>query len=259
MESCIRDIRHWMAKNCLKLNDAKTELLVIGTPAMKKLPPIKMLIGDDTIYPSQTAWNIGALFDASMSMSCHVTQICKGAWAQLRQIAQIRQYLDSKSAATLMHSFVSSRLDNFNSLLYGIPKYQTEKLQRVQNAAARIVSKTGKFDHITPVLHQLHWLPISQRICYKILLLTYKALNNKAPGYISELIRVSQKSRNLRSNNQLVLEVPKCRLATYGCRSFSYAAPFLWNALPENCRKATSVDTFKILLKTYLFKEAFDV
>jgi exonuclease III len=260
MESCIRDVRHWMAVNFLKFNDAKTELLVIGTPAMlKKLPPIQLLVGDDTISPSQSARNIGALFDSSMSMSCHITQICKGAWYQLRQIAQIRQYLNSKAAATLMHSFVSSRLDNFNSLLYGIPKYQIGKLQRVLNAAARIVSKTGKYHHITPVLVQLHWLPISYRICYKILLLTYKALNGKAPTYISDLLHVSKKTRTLRSNNQLLLDVPKCRLATYGYRSFSYAAPLLWNALPEDCRRATSVELFKSLLKTNLFKQAFDV
>ena len=119
-------------------------------------------------------------------MSNHVAHMCKGAWHHLRQIGQIRQYLDKKASETLMHSFVSSHLDSFNSLLYGAPKYELHKLQRIQNTAARIVTKTKKFDHITPVLTDLHWLPIEFRIDYKLLLLTFKALNGLAPQYMMD-------------------------------------------------------------------------
>ena len=260
MENCIQDVRHWMATNFLRLNDDKTEFIILGTPHMlNKLPPLHLTVGSDTISPSTSARNIGALFDNNLSMTCHISHLCRGAWHQLRQIGTIRQFLNSSSTATLMHSFVSSRLDNYNSLLYGAPKHHLMRIQRVQNAAARVVTKSKKYDHVTPLLRELHWLPIEQRITYKILLMTFKALHDKAPKYIQDLISVSVKERDLRSNNQLLLEVPKCRLSTYGCRSFSYSAPMLWNRLPEKCRKASTLTGFKSLLKTHLFKVAFDV
>ena len=259
MEQCINDIRLWMASNFLKLNDDKTEVMLIGTPSMlNKIPSQTLRVGNDDITPTDTARNIGALFDMNLSMSRHVSQICKGAWNQLRQIGQIRKYLDSSSTATLMHSFISSRLDNFNSLLCGLPKNQITKLQRVQNAAVRMVTRHCKHDHITPILKNLHWLPVEKRITYKILLVTYKALNGQAPMYIRQLLSIRSSTRTLRSNSQILLNVPKCRLSTYGCRAFSFTAPFLWNNLPDNVRCASSIESFISLVKTLLFKEAYD-
>ena len=259
MESCIAEIRSWMALNFLKLNDSKTEVLLIGSTHMKKNMPFQNLtIGQDTIAPSETARNIGAIFDSHMLMRDHISQVCKGAWHHLKQIGQIRDYLDPDAAATLMHSFVTSRLDNFNSLLYGVPSNQIVKLQRVQNAAARIVTRSRKSEHITPVLRKLHWLPVIKRIDYKILLLTFKALRGLAPKYIQDLIKVSSKSRCLRSNTQNLLIVPKTSLARYGDRSFSFAAPSLWNKLPAECREAKTLDSFKARQKTFLFKQAFE-
>lgn len=259
MESCIKDIRAWMASSFLKLNDDKTEMLIIGTQAMlKKLPPLTLTVGNDCISPAASARNIGAIFDNNLSMSNHVSQICKSAWNQLRQIGQIRKYLDSSTTATLMHSFVSSRLDNNNSLLYGMPDKELNRIQRIQNAAAKIVTRSRKYDHATPLLKNLHWLPIEQRIVYKILILTFKALNDTAPSYLKDLITITKRKRTLRSNDQLLLNVPRCRLSTFGCRAFSYSAPILWNRLPEKCRKASTLTSFKSQLKTYLFKGAFD-
>ena len=158
-----------------------------------------------------------------------------------------------------MHSFVSSRLDNFNGLLYGVPKELIGKLQRIQNAAARVISGTKKHDHVTPVLIQLHWLPIAQRIEYKILLLTFKAIHDIAPLYIQELVKVAKQDRTLRSNDQLILVQPSFKYVTYGERCFSYSAPHLWNKLPTACRMAKTVDCFKSHLKTHLFRQAFNV
>jgi hypothetical protein len=260
MEQCIRDIRTWMASNFLRLNDSKTEVLLIGSKhILKKVPGSELHIGNDNIVPTNTARNIGATFDDTLSMTDHISHMCRGAWFHLKQIGQIRQYLDSSAAATLMHSFVSSRLDSFNGLLFGVPKHQLDKLQRVQNAAARVVTRTRKSEHITPILIDLHWLPIVKRIEYKILLLTFKALHGMAPGYIQDLIKVSKKSRCLRSNTLKLLEVPKTNSVKYGDRTFAYAAPTLWNGLPVECREATSINCFKIKLKTFLFKQAFDL
>lgn len=259
VETCIMDIRQWMATNFLRLNDDKTEFIIIGSECnLKKVPLSFLSVGKDRIDPAKSVRNIGAYFDYTLSMNDHISHISKNAWFQLRQISHIRPYLDKQAAVTLMHSFVSSRLDSFNSLLFGIPQYQVKKLQRIQNAAARIVSCVKKFDHVTPVLYELHWLPIEQRIKYKILLLTYKSLNDKAPIYLKELLTIrTNTSRNLRSNDKLLLNVPRCKLQTFGCKSFSFAAPSLWNKLPEHVRKSDSIDIFKVRLKTFLFREAF--
>ena len=119
-----------MAINLLCLNDSKMEMLLIGSKHMlKKIPDLILHIGPENIIPSQSVRNIGTVFDDTMSMHGHISHICKGAWPHLRQIGQIRKYLDSSSSATLMHSFVTSRLDSFNSLLYGVPKQQLDKIR----------------------------------------------------------------------------------------------------------------------------------
>ena len=107
-----------------------------------------------------------------------------------------------------MHAFISSKLDYCNSLLYGIPKYLVCRLQRVQNMAARIVTLTRKFDSITPIMFKLHWLPVHSRIIFQLLLLLYKALNGKAPSYISTLLSHRRCSRSLRSSGQELLTEP---------------------------------------------------
>ena len=109
-------------------------------------------------------------------MSGHINSVCR-----IASFAKIRRYLDQASAEKLVHAFISSRLDNCNSILFGLPEKELNKLQRIQNMAARVVTLTRKRDHITPVMHELHWMPIHARIVFKLLLLTYKALNGQAP------------------------------------------------------------------------------
>ena len=118
--------------------------------------------------------------------------------------------------------------------------------------AARIVTNTGKYDHITPVLKKLHWLPVRFRISYKILLITYKIIFGEAPEYLSELISVKKSSRTLRSSNQTMLHVPSSRLKTVGDCAFSVASPTLWNILPVQIKNANSLGKFKSALKTYI-------
>ena len=138
-------------------------------------------------------------------------------------------------------------------ILFGLPSYQIEKLQRVQNPAARLVTRTKKSEHISPVLYDLHWLTVKNRIIFKILLITFKALHGLAPGYLSDLITPHRPSRSLRSMVANLLILPKCRTKTYGERAFAVAGPTLWNSLPQPMRELTSVNQFKAHLKTYLF------
>ena len=148
-------------------------------------------------------------------------------------------------------------LDHCNSLLYGLPNYQIKKLQHVQNAVALLITLSRKHEHITPILFNLHWLPINYHIMFKILLITYKAPNNLAPSYIRDLLIPYIPSRQLRSSSKNLLSIPHVNLRTYGAIAFSVAAPTPWNTLPSDIKNSPSVSVFKNRLKTSLFKKAF--
>ena len=217
-----------------------------------------ILVGDHRVKRSDKARNIGVVFDETLSLDKHVSSVCKSALFHLWNIAKIRMYLTSESTRTLVYAYVTCRLDNCNSLLLGSPKYMIQKLQRVQNCAARLVAGQPRAAHICPVLKELHWLPVEQRITFKVLLLTFKALNNLAPPYLSQLIVPYNPTRNLRSAGKHLLEVPNVRLKSYGDRAFSVAAPKHWNEIPLDIKLSRSVDVFKSRLKTYLFRLAFN-
>ncbi len=160
-------------------------------------------------------------------------------------------------AERLINTFVFTRIDYCNALLAGASKATLNKLQVVQNSAARILTRTRMRDHITPVLESLHWLPVSFRVDFKILMLTYKALHGLAPQYLSELLIPYTPTRDLRSSETGVLTVPLTRLRSMGDRAFSSLAPKLWNSLPIEIRQAKTLSTFKSRLKTHFFRVAF--
>ena len=193
-----------------------------------------------------------------MNHEHQVQNICKAAFFHIRNLSKIRKCLTQKDTETLVHGFVTSKLENCNSLLAELPQYLLDKVQRIQNAAARLVSCSRKYDRITPVLKELHWLPEKQRIIFKTLLFTYKALKAPAPQYISDFLVQYKPPRALRSSDKKLLQVPHFKLKTYGGRTFSYIAPYLWNQLPNAIRQAPSVGTFKSNLKTYLFDQVFN-
>ena len=175
----------------------------------------------------------------------------------LRNIGNLRKYLDQSTAERLVHAFVTSRLDNCNSLLYGLPQCEIKKLQHVQNTGARIVTRSNRREHITPTLKELHWLPIQSRIKFKLALLVFKALNNLAPSYLKDLLLPYQTSRCLRSSSMNLLQVPRTKTKTYGDRSFRKAGSAVWNNLPNELRLETSVDIFKVKLKTFLSNQTY--
>ena len=157
------------------------------------------------------------------------------------------------SCNTLICSLVFPHLDFANSLLFGLPDYLITKLQRVQNFAARIVVKANRFASTQSLLIRLHWLPIKRRILYKIAQLAYKCYYGIAPSYLCDLVSPYRPSRSLRTADSLLLTVPRLRLDRYGLRSFSFAAPTVWNSLPLDLRKLSNVTSFSSALKTLLF------
>ncbi len=148
-------------------------------------------------------------------------------------------------------------LDTGNSILYGIAQGQLQCIQRTQNT--RIITNTRRYEHITPVLRQLHWLPIQEQIEFKVLCLTIKAPHNMAPLYLTQFLSRKIVPRQLRCKNQHLLQVPLTSLKYAGDRSFQKAAPMQYNALPVTINTAPSLAIFKKRLKTYLFIKAYMV
>ena len=258
VENCIVAIKSWMTQNLLKLNDEQTEILFITSPYYQKRLIFREVLVDKTaVKSSNSARNIGVMFDNNMDMKDHISNVCKKCNFGLRNIGQIRKYLTLDSCATLVHSLITSRIDYCNSLLGNLPVSSTKPLQRLHNTAARIVSLKPKFDHITPVLKALHWLPVRQRIVFKILLFVFQCIHDSAPEYLSSLITINQPQYSTRHSlhRSLSYNTPH---SGYASRAFSIYGPTLFNALPTTLRDINNFNIFKQHLKTFLFKEAFD-
>ena len=172
LEACGQDIDKWMLCNKLKVNDDKTELLIFH--AKHRPAPLldQFQVATSSVTSSTSAKNIGVVLDSTLSLDKHVTQICKSSFYSIRNISRIRKFLSLQTAKILVHAFVTSKLDNCNSLLYDLPKTLLQRLPYVLNSAARLVTLSRKSDHVTPPILQLHWLPDEQRIELKVLLLT---------------------------------------------------------------------------------------
>ena len=200
MNECLSGIDKWMSINRLKLNKVKTKLLYLFSEynPQQSLPPL--CSGTDVIKPSSNARNIGVIFNTTMSMLPHVNDVCKSAFYHCHTISHIRKYLLMQTTDILIHAFVTSKLDHWNSLLYNVPKNIIKKLQSVQNAPGRLITCARRCDYITPILFDLHWLPVSEQINFKILLLTFKALHQQSPTYIQDLITRYLLSRSLQSS-----------------------------------------------------------
>ncbi len=256
LEKCITDISGWMAHNGLKLNDEKTEWTIFcGNPVLYK--GVELTVGNSTVTLSTSIRNLGVRLDQELTLQPQINDVCKSAYFHLRRINKIRRYLTDSAAKTLVQSLVVGRLDYCNSVYFGLPLISTNKLQLVQNSAARVISKTKKRDHITPVLKDLHWLPVKRRSEYKILILTFNALHKQGPSYISDLLKWYKPNRRLRSRNTPTLTPFNTNSVLTDKRLIQGGGSKLWNNLPNNIRCAKTFQFFKTHLKTYLFKQSY--
>jgi len=264
LERCLCDVSHWMSANRLKLNPDKTELLWAGSKHNQSSlgsRGMSLQIQSDTIMASDHVRVLGVTFSCDLTLDKQVSTVCAQSFFWLRQLRRVRRSLDDESMKTLVHAFVTNRVDSCNMVFAGAPRSVTDRLQRVMNAAARLVSGTRKYDRgLSHLLHvDLHWLDVADRVQFKLAMTVHRCLNNKAPHYLADsCIPVSSLAgrQRLRSAQRHRLDVPRHHCTTLGCRSFAVAGPTVWNLLPDNIRKAGCAEaTFKQMLKTFFLTQ----
>ena len=256
MQSCISDVKAWATPNMFKLNDSKTELMLVTSKRPKHLHslPTSITIGNAQIPVKQSVKKLG------FTMNAHVSNIARTCYFELHRLASIRRFLTSTAIATLVSAFVLSKIDYCNSLLFGSTHDVTSHLQRIQNYAARVILRLPMSFSITIHLKSLHWLPVKVRSTYKIACLCYHCHSSTAPSYVTDMLHKKPlHTCNTRSSSYTMplLNRPAHSKATLGDRSFYFASSSVWNSIPNDVRCAQSLSSFKSCLKTYLFHSVY--
>ena len=259
---CIDAISLWMSSNRLKLNGDKTQFIWLGSrQRLAKISKDNLVIQGAEISPLDSVRDLGVIIDCKLTMEDHVNSVVKSCFFQLRQLRSIRRSLPTDARKALVHSFVASRIDYCNAILCGVSDRVVRRMQTALNAAARLVVDAGRRQHMTPILQSLHWLPVKQRILYKIGIISFHCVRGDGPAYLTEMfsrVSVTSGRANLRSAARGDFVIPRTNTMTFGPRSFRVSGPTFWNMLPLDMRDMNiSPVTFKSKLKTFLFMRAF--
>ena len=238
IQSCISGIKAWAIANMLKLNDNKTELMLVTSKRTKHLHnlPTSITIGNAQIIFKQSVTNLCLTSNCHLTMNAHVSNIDQTCYFELRRLASIRKFQTSIATATLVSAFVLSRIDNCNSLLFGSTHGLTFHLQLIQIYAGRAILRLPRSSCITTHLKSLHWLPVKVRSTYKIACLCYHCHSSTAPSYVADMQQKKPShSCNTRSSSYTIplLNRPAHCKATIGDRSFSFASSSVWNSIPK--------------------------
>ena len=242
-----------LSSNMLMVNDSKTKFLIVRSKQF-------IHVDEDHITPVTSVRNLGVIFYSNLKMDLQITKACQKAYYHLHNIRRIRKCLSQEATCTIMHAFITSRIDYRNSLVNGLPENLIKKLQRVQNTAARLVFNLRKYNHITPALVTLHRLTVKYRIEFKHCWSSskdYMARHQPTSTHIQEMTPWRSKRYSIRSNEERALKVPKFKHDTLGKRAFAVYGPLAWNCLPKEIRLCDEIE-FKRNLKTHLFVKFVD-
>ena len=265
LKMCFNEIKDWMSRNFLKMNDDKTEILELH--GFQPIAPLrKNFVLDDNldceVAPTLSAKNLGFYFDSKMNLDEQIKKVTQKCYINLRNIGRLANKLSRPLKIQLVHSMVLSILDLGNASYAGLTASQLNLLQKVQNSATRFIfGLYGKlrWQHIGPYLKELHFLPVYFRIRYKLAMLVFKSLNNMGPQYIADMITPrTEKMQGVRRNNDVfLLSVPSAPRYNRTNGAFSLSAPNIWNSLPYGIRSSNCINKFRIALKTHYFRLAF--
>ena len=258
LENCTSSVHAWLEANGLQLNPSKSEVIQFtATRGRDRVDDVTSLqVSSAAIQQSPTIKSLGVSLDPKLSFDQHVANVCKACYCHARALRHIRESLPDNVVRTVACSVVGSRLDYCNSLFVGMSKSNFAKLQRVQNTLARIVLRRGKFEHITPALKELHWLPIEQRVTYKLAVLAYNIKTTGQPVYLRELLPDYEPACTLRSSSKHFLFYSGAG-SVLAARGFRHSALAAWNNLPNSLRDCDTLDNFKHKLNAHFFNLAF--
>ena len=259
MTTCILDIQDWLLNNRLQLNVEKTEIMWCASNRRQHQLPLDPLhFGEIDVTPVRSARSLGVILDSSLSMKPFVNATVGTCFGTLRQIRSIRRSVSREVIRTLVISLIHSRVDYCCALLAGSPSYLTRQLQTVLNCSARVIYNSHLSDSASILLKELKWLPMLQRIQFRLASHVFRCLSSSAPTYLSRCFRrvsdISSRA-NLRSASKNALQVSRTRHSTIGDRAFQVAAAMVWNRLPSDVTDQTTVSAFKSALKIELLKE----
>ena len=230
----------------LRLNPTKTKILVIVPPSLRNTIKLQgTFINGTCVRFVHSAKNLGVILDDKLSFQEQISKVVNSCFMVIRKLSKIKDFLTFEQLRTAVCVYIFSKLDYCNSLYFGIHADLINKLQYVQNSAARLVrSKNGFRGSTAEYIRKCHWLRIKERIMFKICLLVHKCLHGMAPKCLTEMFTyvASRRTMKLVSTHK-----------TLENRCFARVAPKVWNLLPFAIRSEHDVDTFKTLLKTFLF------
>ena len=258
IEQCIDELKEWMTSNYLQMNDSKSEILpVILRHKTDMTLGLRVRVGSDHVTAVRHVKHLGVYLDRHLDMTTQVSRTISTCSFHMRNSSQIIRYLTRPTTERVVNALITSRLDYCNSLLFGTSASNINRLQRLQNSVARLVTRQARRDSAMPLLRELHWLPVRYRVSYKIAELTFKALHaDLSPTYLQQCVQVYTPARSLRSEGSYTLVQNKSRTAAGDC-SFVHAAATVWNALPVTVTSKDSLLTFKAALKTHFCALAY--
>ena len=258
IEQCIDELKDWMTANYLQMNDSKSEILpVIPRQRTGLAHGLRVRVGSDYVTAVRHVKNLGVYLDSHLDMTTQVSRTISTCSFHMRNIAQILRYLTRPTTERVVNALITSRLDYCNSLLFGTSASNINRLQRLQNSVARLVTRQARRDSAMPILRELHWLPVRHRVSYKIAELTFKALHGDlSPPYLQQCVQIYSPVRSLRSASSYILVQSRSHSAAGDC-TFVHAAATVWNALPVSVTSKDSLLSFKAALKTHLCASAY--
>ena len=257
LDSCLNDIIQWMTAFKLKMNQSKTEIIVYGTRNnLVKLNITSVNVGECIVKCVNHVRDLGVTLTNTLNFDKHIQKKCQIAHVQLRNLRAIRRHLTQKSTETLVHGLVHSHIDFCNGLFTEVPAYQVSKLQRVQNHAARVVMNVSYEQPSDELLIKIHWLPVKDRIMFKVLAIAFRVINGTAPVYLREMFVPTRGRYRLRSQSETNFNIPR-RRTKLADRSLSVVGPKWWNDLPCELKNIQSEASFRSKLKTHLFSRVY--
>ena len=261
LESCTIRVNNWLLQNGLHLNPSKSEAIAFFNPRSKPLATLAKSIQSISVAGSpiklqSSIKSLGVHLDSQMSFDKQVSEICKASYFHIHALRHIRSSLTTDAAKTIASAIVGSRLDYCNSLLAGTSAQNLSRLQLVQNTLARVVAQKPRYCRITPVLIDLHWLPVRQQIDFKIATPAFKVLHYQQPSYLAEILPRYTPSRSLRSSGSTI-SAPLRKTSMVSLKSFSSVASSIWNKLPGYLSSVQTLLVFRKHLKHHLFLQAY--